>query len=268
MLMADGKTFEKRIENAYEACIADRNTANSRALSWEHCIAQFAPVFEDLNDGKIKYEKISDEKIDSLSLHLGFFLASWGMMRGSTDLLQYDYKVHIPAVKIIVKYHSLYGLDLDALCEQKAEFENFCKEIKASYKERKERPFNNVTNTLASKIIMGTFGITPAYDDFVTTAIREYNNRDENNKITVTFGVKSLQELSEHFSAHFKNEVDGLLRELQKADTSADSESKYYTRAKVIDMLLWNVGKEIAKEREEDKKRKKNIELKESNHAF
>lgn len=251
--MADEKTFAERIENAYKACIADRNTANSRALSWEHCIAQFAPVFEDLNDGKIKTEKISDEKIDSLSLHLGFFLASWGMMRGSTDLLQYDYKVHIPAVEIIVKYHSLYGLDLDALCEQKAELENFCKEIKASYKERKERPFNNVTNTLVSKIIMGTFGITPAYDDFVTTAIREYNNSNKNNKITVTFGVKSLQELSECFSTDFEDKVNTLLCELKGADTSADSESKYYTRAKVIDMLLWNVGKEIAKEREEDK---------------
>lgn len=249
--MAKKKTFEKRIENAYEACIADRNTANSRALSWEHCIAQFASVFKDLKSGKIKYEKISDEKIDSLSLHLGFFLASWGMMRGSTDLLQYDYKVHIPAVKIIVKYHSLYGLDLNALCEQKAEFENFCKEIKASYRERKERPFNNVTNTLVSKIIMGTFGITPAYDDFVTKTLREYKIASG------TFGVNSLKKLSECFSTDFKNEVDGLLRKLQKADTSADSESKYYTRAKVIDMLLWNVGKEIAKERDEAKKKNK-----------
>ena len=74
--MADKKTFEKRIENAYKACIADRNTANSRALSWEHCIAQFASVFKDLNSGKIKPDDISPEKIDYLSLHLGFYLTS------------------------------------------------------------------------------------------------------------------------------------------------------------------------------------------------
>ena len=250
--MADEKTFAERIENAYEACIADRNTANSRALSWEHCIAQFAPVFEDLNGGKIKPDDISPEKIDSLSLHLGFFLASWGMMRGSTDLLQYDYKVHIPAVKIILRHHSLYGMELDALCEQKdTEFSELCNDIREAYTEKQKRPFNNVTNTLASKIIMGTFGITPAYDDFVTTAIREYKIASG------TFGVNSLKKLSEHFSANFKNEVDGLLRELQKADKSDDNECKYYTRAKVIDMLLWNVGKEIAKERDEAKKKNK-----------
>lgn len=254
--MADEKTFAERIENAYkklrEKGNADtRNVPNARALSWEHCIAQFAPVFEDLNDGKIKADDISPEKIDSLSLHLGFFLASWGMMRGSTDLLQYDYKVHIPAVEIILCHHSLYDMKLDDLCEQKDTFDKLLTGIQDAYTEKQKRPFNNVTNTLASKIIMGTFGITPAYDDFVTKTLREYKIASG------TFGVKSLKKLSECFSTDFEGKVNTLLCELKGADTSADSESKYYTRAKVIDMLLWNVGKEIAKERDEAKKKNK-----------
>jgi len=42
-----------------------------------------------------------------LALHLGFYLASWGMYRGSTGLLQKDYQIHIEAVSIIKNYYDL-----------------------------------------------------------------------------------------------------------------------------------------------------------------
>jgi hypothetical protein len=49
---------------------------------------------------------------DYLSLQLSFYLASWGMYRGSSFLLQKDYKVHIPAVKELLneKYDNLAGI--------------------------------------------------------------------------------------------------------------------------------------------------------------
>ena len=183
------------------------------------------------------------------------------MMRNS-KLMDFDYKIHAPLVQKLMNYHDLFRKDFEDLFKNKKKKFNEMYKVVEGHCKRFRKPNKSEakpSTTLVSKVIMGTFGITPAYDDFVTTVIREYkyNNSNENNKITVTFGVKSFQELSEHFSAHFKNEVDGLLRELQKADKSDDNESKYYTRAKVIDMLLWNVGKEIAKERGEDKKKNK-----------
>ena len=42
-----------------------------------------------------------------MALHLGFYLASWGMYRGSTGLLQKDYQIHIEAVSIIKNYYDL-----------------------------------------------------------------------------------------------------------------------------------------------------------------
>lgn len=63
------------------------NEPNSRLLSWEHSIKQFALFCEGLNSKTISAKDITKEKIDFLSLHLGFYLASWGMMRGSTELL-------------------------------------------------------------------------------------------------------------------------------------------------------------------------------------
>ena len=49
---------------------------------------------------------------DYLSLHLAFYLASWGMYRGSSFLLQKDYKVLVPIVEEVLKpeYDCLFGV--------------------------------------------------------------------------------------------------------------------------------------------------------------
>ena len=55
----------------------------------------------------------SEDDIDIMALNLGMYLASWGMYRGSSELLQsYSYKVHIGAVRILLdkKYRKLYKL--------------------------------------------------------------------------------------------------------------------------------------------------------------
>ena len=43
--------------------------------------------------------KENDVNLDYLSLQLAFYLASWGMYRGSSFLIQKDYRVHIPVVR-------------------------------------------------------------------------------------------------------------------------------------------------------------------------
>lgn len=67
--------------------------SHGRYMSWRHCYNAFV---ENRND--------ADEKMfDYLALHLAFYLASWGMYRGSSFLLQKDYKVHIPVVRILLE---------------------------------------------------------------------------------------------------------------------------------------------------------------------
>lgn len=55
-----------------------------------------------------------------MSLQLAFYLASWGMYRGSSFLLQKDYRVHIPVVKELLqkKYDVLLGADFDTLLNE------------------------------------------------------------------------------------------------------------------------------------------------------
>jgi len=55
--------------------------------------------------------------MDHLCLHLAFYLASWGMYRGSSKLLQKDYKVHATSVKELMKkeYINLCALQCKVL---------------------------------------------------------------------------------------------------------------------------------------------------------
>lgn len=79
----------EKINNFHES-IKDDNF--NRYNSWRYCFE----AFDDIN--------LDD---DVLALNLAFYLTSWGMYRGSSGLLQKDYKVHIEAVKLIRNHYDL-----------------------------------------------------------------------------------------------------------------------------------------------------------------
>ena len=78
-----------------------RANENGRSRSWEHCYRVFRDARTD-----------PSPDYDYLSLHLAFYLASWGMYRDSSFLRQKDYKVLSPIVEEILKpeYDCLFGL--------------------------------------------------------------------------------------------------------------------------------------------------------------
>ena len=93
--------FIKKTGEFYEELkVQDRH----RYRSWEHCYAQFYETRQNPEKANV----------DNLSLHLAFYLASWGMYRGSSFLLQYDYTIHTSVVKEILKpeYNKLFGICL------------------------------------------------------------------------------------------------------------------------------------------------------------
>ena len=71
------------LEEFFEAWKTDDN---SRYYSWEHCYNFFQ---------NNKTEILTDCKLlHTASLHLAFYLASWGMYRGDTFLRQYDHTAY------------------------------------------------------------------------------------------------------------------------------------------------------------------------------
>lgn len=191
--------------------ISNNNKPFQRYNSWNHCYKAF--------------ETIEDEKL--MSLHLGFYLASWGMYRGSSKLLERDYFVHVDAVKIIKKYWFLrcdlkYEVDFHNL----ESILNLIEELSSYYKTTHDV---TPTDTLISKIILGTLGCLPAFDRFFVEGVKKQGNTFK------TLKKKSLEGL---FAFVETNQLE--LKNIQKLNPQ-------YPIMKIVDMYFWQVGFEKSK---------------------
>ena len=194
----------------------------NRYESWEHCYQ----AFKDIN---------KDD--DYLALHLGFYLASWGMYRGSTGLLQKDYKIHTGAVAIIKKYYNdlrcsqnfeVSKDSINKILELKKELFDYYNQFKYQTKENtfEQKP---PTDTLLSKIVLGTLGCSPAFD-------RYFNNGVKAHKIKATrFNQNDFEELFK-FVERNRTNIERFQNELFQ------EEGIYYPVFKIVDMFFWNEG--------------------------
>ena len=138
---------------------------DSRYRSWEHCYAIFAAN-----------RKAEDEATKALlTLHLTGYLASWGMYRGKSFLLQdRDYLVHRPIVDLLLKpeweelwYPSAKWL---AQTDNAHRVVELGREIDGLYRQIAGRK-KEITDTLVTKILLGTLGCSPAYDTNFKNAV-------------------------------------------------------------------------------------------------
>ena len=199
---------------------------NHRNKSWEHCYQYF------LND-KSNYDN------DTAALHLAVYLASWGMYRPSSFLLQKDYKIHCGVVKKIIEYQHLRGINFSSLgCNELSKTLNeiICLSdcIKKYYPKKikkvdGERKTVNVTDTLATKIMFGTLGCIPAYDTYCVAGMRESNIKY--SKISVS----NLRSVVDFYTKHEKPFNDAQKTVNKKSGMD-------YPIMKILDMYFWRVG--------------------------
>ena len=203
-----------------------RANENGRSRSWEHCYRVFRDARTD-----------PSPDYDYLSLHLAFYLASWGMYRGSSFLLQKDYKVLLPVVEKVLKpeYDCLFGIA--------------CTDVRNSdvWKQLKKlsddigyhfRPIRNevagrevaspVSPVLITKILMGTLGCVPAYDRFFVDGIKKH-------KVTTQeYSLNSVRRLADFYEAHNDR--------LEEARRGMRTEDLTYPQMKLLDMGFWQIG--------------------------
>lgn len=203
-----------------------QNDENARYKSWEHCYK----IFE------ANQNKSDSETIDLLSLHLAFYLASWGMYRGSSFLLQKDYKVHKDAVIEMInpKYNILRAATPETLISEESLLKIF--ELKYNldtiYSKIKKTVVNSkpaITDTLITKILMGVFGCVPAYDRYVKYSLKEYGIGTPS--FTNPSRVKELY--------NFYNKNKNVLDEERE---KINAHGIIYPHMKIIDILLWQIG--------------------------
>jgi hypothetical protein len=70
-----------------------------RYASYDHCFN----YFQDLRETNQIASAVSEEKSQLSCLHLGYYLASWGMFRGKAALLRHSSRALLPAVELIVR---------------------------------------------------------------------------------------------------------------------------------------------------------------------
>ena len=203
-----------------------RANENGRSRSWEHCYRVFRDARTD-----------PSPDYDYLSLHLAFYLASWGMYRGSSFLLQKDYKVLSPVVEEVLKpeYDCLFGvacadlrkLEVQAMLTNARNYiADYFDPIRDEVAGRKVA--SNVSPVLITKILMGTLGCVPAYDRFFQDGAKylglEHNSYKEN----------SLRELADIYEAHNDR--------LEEARRGMRVDDLTYPQMKLLDMGFWQIG--------------------------
>lgn len=199
---------------------------NGRYRSWEHCYSHF-----------IKARGSQEIDYDYLSLQLAFYLASWGMYRGSSFLLQKDYKVHIPVVKELLseKYDVLAGIECVSFREKSnqqllLDINSFLGQYydKIRHKVKEQELKNQLSFILITKILMGTLGCVPAYDRYFIAGIK-------NQKVaTGNYNIRSIMQLV----SFYEKNADRLEPVREKMEV----EGMPYPQMKMIDMGFWQVG--------------------------
>ena len=208
---------------------------NGRYRSWEYCYKCF-------HDAR----KIPNADIDYLSLQLAFYLASWGMYRGSSFLLQKDYKVHRIVVKEILKpkYDCLLGIKCKELKDKFKLLAELYQFIEKHYGEVRNNVKgveikSNPSSVLITKVLMGTLGCVPAYDRYFIDGVK--------NKEVASgqFGEKSIKSLIEFYEKN-ASQLEAARKRLKACELS-------YPQMKLLDMGFWQIGLELDLERRKKK---------------
>lgn len=110
--------------------------------------------------------------IDEGALRLAFYLASWGMYRGSADIRNYSYQALIPVVSTLRRpdARALRDVTLEDALKRVDELFDLLRSIDDDLQRTMSRI--SVTDTLKTKIALGTVACIPAYDRFVAIAAR------------------------------------------------------------------------------------------------
>lgn len=180
---------------------------------------------------------VSAGGLETSCLQLGFYLASWGMLRGSSALLWRSSKHLATLVGVIAgDLDYLWGLDVDGYdadtVPKLREAERVVRralrdapEVESSLEGTRIKGVV-ASEILTTKILLGVFGCVPAFDTYFRSGFR-----------VSTFGPKALWKIKEFYDAN----ADVLDRfHIPTVDfASGESTDLIYPKAKLIDMVFF-----------------------------
>ncbi|TDA66223.1 MAG: hypothetical protein D9V45_04610 [Chloroflexi bacterium] len=193
-----------------------------RYASFDYCFNHF----QSFRDQSRISELASPQHIQESCLHLGFYLASWGMLRGSSFLLGKSVKVYESLVRSIASANPILW-DIDVNCYTPENI-HLILDLRKKIVENLDYE-NGPSDILVTKIMLGVFGNVPAFDSFFKIGFG-----------VSTFDKSALEKISDFYKAN------NIIIENSRLATldfiTGQPTHRLYTRAKVIDMIFFIEG--------------------------
>lgn len=169
------------------------------------------------------------------------YLASWGMLRGSSFLMQRNPAYLTELVKWIYEQpQATWLIDVEDYPDKKKEVLSLYTQVKSHLIGEK----NHQAVTLVTKVLLGVFAIIPAYDRFFKDTFSEIAGEE--------CGFSTPNETSLNIIAQFYQENKEEINALSKSHPIFDFDGKptnyRYSKAKMIDMYGFQVGRSKTKE--------------------
>lgn len=198
-----------------------KNQKNPRYDSFDYCYGYFQTNQSNLTSN-----------MEQSCMALWSYLASWGMLRGSSILLQKgNYKALEDTITVIQRYfnnpQSLPNIENDSRNDYVEKVVRLCADIKESFVKNRIQPFTP-TKTLITKIVLGVFGVFPALDQFFCDTFGKGNS------------IKGFAGVVWDFNKHYRSVLQSVNFQVQSF--SGRSTRLNYPTAKLIDMFGFTYG--------------------------
>jgi hypothetical protein len=206
-----------------EANIAEYLGARSpadRYASFDYCFNYFQAFREER---RIR-DLAAPSALQMSCLQLAFYLASWGMYRGSADLLRRSVRHLVPLVRLIAAApEAVWHADAD----------DYSGPVRAliidTANDLRGLLSGGMSDTLVTKVMLGVFGCVPAFDTNFRTGARLGGL----GHASLEWVGRFYRENAEVIDRHRVPTID--------FDTGLPT-TRRYTRAKVIDMVFFIEG--------------------------
>jgi hypothetical protein len=158
------------------------------------------------------------------------------MLRGSSFLLQKDYRVHFDIIKELYKpcYSNLWGINYKELEKQHNInlLMDLIEKIKIIYRLKRKNvkeADTDISNILVTKVLLGTLGCVPAYDEYFKNGVSKHQ------VTTQLLGQSSIKGLITYYEDNEK-ELEAIRRRISQ------TRKIEYPQMKILDMAFWQLG--------------------------
>jgi len=195
-----------------------------RYASFDYCFNYFQAFRDEDRVDDICHPK----DIQQSCLQLGFYLASWGMLRGSSFLLYKSAKFYEKLLEAVVGLDArVWTVDVDSYTEENIGLLLEAAEVIRTALGEHNRP----SDTLVTKIMLGIYGNTPAFDTFFQRGLG-----------VGRLNAKNLKRVAEFYRCH-QAAIDRYADSICTFDFHTRKDAgRHYTKAKIVDMVIVTEG--------------------------